>query len=129
MAVLLIMILTCTLWHFANYRELSWFIISIITHRDFFFPCEKSFIDRGVMMPVSCLSIAQSGICKIWEKSSYFRGKRRLVFWHSVNIHVFLKLYFFLVCDYRKRSRPQCCLPVIFHASLYWQRTKWHENI
>lgn len=31
-------------------------------------------------MPVSCLSIAQSGICKMWEMSSYFQGERQLVF-------------------------------------------------
>lgn len=65
--------------HPASYTELFWIIISIITHRNFF-SCEKSFVDRVVVMPVSSLSIAQSGICKMWEMSSYFWGVRQLVF-------------------------------------------------
>lgn len=61
--------------HPANYTEPFWVITLIITHR-IFFSCEKSFVDRVVMMPVSSLSIAQSGICKMWEMSSYFWGER-----------------------------------------------------
>lgn len=40
------------------------------------------------MMPVSCLSIARSGICKMWEMPLYFWGERQLVFCHAVNIHM-----------------------------------------